>query len=694
MVVLRSIVVWLLAACVVSGAPSLAHGQTAPVPDAGAQGYPASYFAPFNPVTAEDMVRRTPGFTLSDGQDRRGFAASAGNVLINGDRPSSKVLISEQLSRISARDVERIDVIAGGGAADAGGHALIVDVRLRPRQKGATNTFVLQAGLLEPGWTVNPIAIASSAFRLGQADISLSLQAQPARRGRIEYEKVTTDPSGAPRELGPEYLQGTYYEYKLNGRATWRPTPRDTLNASLQVTPTREGRHTYSEVFSPGGARIRIEDSLVRGDPALALEMGGDWERQLSSRTSVKLLALATQRDKGSDERYTTLPTTGLGRSTFIRRESESGEYIGRAIWSFSPKSGRNLEAGAEVAFNFLESGLDIDVDVGRGRQPTVLPVANTKVEEVRGEVFLTQTSNPTAQLRIEKGVVVETSRITQSGDANQERSFTFVKPRLVATWTPSPREQVRLRLERDVAQLDFNEFASAVSLFDGTVDLGNPNLEPERTWRAQLDWERRFGAKAVLTLSAFYERVEAVQDQIPVRSQFDAPGNLGDGWRAGGRIDALLPLDSFGLPRGELRLRGLAQDTRVDDPLTGQPRRFAGETHWRYSIDLRQPLPNQNLAWGALWERADEVEVFRVREQRSTEWDRGNLDLYVETTAIRGLVIRLTAADILLPEEVRERRFFLPDRSQPTHLSGLETRRAIGGFGTRSYTLRISGRF
>lgn len=694
MVAHRSIAISLLVACVVSGAPGLARGQTSPDPDARAQSYPAGYFSPFNPVTAEDMVRRIPGFTLTDGQDRRGFAASAGNVLINGDRPSSKVLISEQLSRISARDVERVDVIAGGGAADGGGHALIVDVRLRPRQAGATNTFVLQAGLLEPGWTVNPIAIATSAFRIGQADIGLSIQAQPARRGRIEYEKVTTDPRGAPREFGPEYLQGAYYEYKLNGRVTWRPTPRDTLNASLQVTPTREGRHTYSEVFAPGGSRIRTEDSLVRGDPALALEMGGDWEHQLTSRTSIKLLVLGARRDKGSNERYATLPSTGLGRSTFIRRESESGEYIGRAIWSFSPTPGRNFEAGAEAAFNFLESGLDIDVDVGRGRQPTVLPVANTEVEEVRGELFLTETSNPTERLRIERGIVIETSRITQSGDANQERSFTFVKPRLVATWTPSPREQVRLRLERDVAQLDFNEFASAVSLFDGTVDLGNPNLEPERTWRAQLDWERRFGAKAVLTLSAFYEHVEAVQDQIPVRSQFDAPGNLGDGWRAGGRIDALLPLDSVGLTRGELRLRGLARETRVDDPLTGQPRRFANETHWSYSIDLRQPLPNQSLAWGALWERAEEVDVFRVREQRSTVWDRGSLDLYVETTAIPGLVIRLTAADILLPEEVRERRFFLPDRSLPSNLSGIETRRATGGFGTRSYTLRISGRF
>lgn len=681
-------------ALAVSGAPGLAHAQT-PSEGAGrAQSYPASFFAPFNPVSAEDMVRRTPGFTLTDGQDRRGFAGSAGNVLINGDRPSSKVLISEQLSRISARDVERIDVLAGAGAADAGGHALIVDVRLRPRQTGATNTFVLQAGVLEPGWTVNPIAIATSAFRVGQTDISLSIQAQPARRGRIEYDKRTFGPDGGLREYGPEYLQGSYSEYKLNGRATWRPTADDVLNASLQVTPTREGRHTYSTVFGPGGAPIRVEDSLVQGDEALAVELGADWERQLSARTAFKLLALATHRDKGSDERYTTRPVSGPARSTFIRRESESGEYIGRGAWTYRPTPGRSIELGAEGAFNYLESGLSIDVDVGRGRQPTILPVANTRVEEMRGEVFLSETSNPTERLRIEKGVIIETSRITQSGDASQERTFTFVKPRFVATWTPGPDQQVRLRLERDVAQLDFSEFASAVSLFDGTVDLGNPDLEPERTWRGQIDWERRFGPKAVVTLTAFYERVDAVQDQIPVGAQFDAPGNLGDGWRAGGRIDALLPLDAVGLARAELRLRGQAQETRVDDPLTGQARPFADEALWNYSIDLRQPLPKHRLAWGALWEQADAVTVFRTRELRETGWDRGNLDLYVETTAIPGLVIRLTAADIFLPEEVRERRFFLPDRADPANLTSLETRRATGGYGTRSLTLRISGRF
>ena len=42
-----------------------------------AQSYAADFFAPFNPVTAEDMIRRLPGFSLDGGDDRRGFAGAA-----------------------------------------------------------------------------------------------------------------------------------------------------------------------------------------------------------------------------------------------------------------------------------------------------------------------------------------------------------------------------------------------------------------------------------------------------------------------------------------------------------------------------------------------------------------------------------------------------------------------------------------
>ncbi|MDP3494998.1 MAG: TonB-dependent receptor [Hyphomonadaceae bacterium] len=662
----------------------------------GASGnsFAADFFAPFNPVTAEDMIRRIPGFTLDSGDDRRGFAGAAGNVLINGERPSSKVPLAEQLSRISARDVMRIDVRAGGGDGDLSGQTMVADVRLRPREAGATNTFVAQASQMDPSGNINPLLIFTSGFKVGDVNLNLALQAQPSRRGRIEYDKTVRTAAGALVSQGPEFLQGNYWEYRLNGRASWKLSETDSFNLNLSATPSRDGRHTFSETYSASGLLTQIDDSKVDGDNSWSIEAGGDWEHRLSDQTSFKLIALASDKHTGSAERYTTLFTSGAFRNTFINRAADNGEYVARGVFSWKPGSGHAIDWGGEAAFNFLDSELNIAVQTPLTTIDATPPVANTRVEEQRAEAFITDFWQLTPDLKLEAGVTVETSRITQSGDATQERDFTYFKPRLGATWSIDPGNQLRVMIEQDVAQLDFTEFASAVSLFDGTLDLGNPDLEPERTWRATAEWEHRFGPKGVVVVSLFNDEVEAVQDQIPIAGISDGPGNLGDGRRTGARIDATAPLDILGLKGGEMRLKGMAQTSSVDDPVTGRSRRFSEEPDWSYSIDIRQPLPDLKLLWGALYERADDVELFRLKELRTTGWDDANLDLYVETTAFTGFVVRFTVSDVLLPTEVRERRFFSPDRLSNNNLSSIETRDAKGGYGTRSYGIRVSGRF
>src|ERR1044071_1779047 len=59
--------------------------------------YDRGFFAQYAPRSALDIVQRIPGFTLdlgnnqaATGVDVRGFAGTAGNVVINGARPSSK----------------------------------------------------------------------------------------------------------------------------------------------------------------------------------------------------------------------------------------------------------------------------------------------------------------------------------------------------------------------------------------------------------------------------------------------------------------------------------------------------------------------------------------------------------------------------------------------------------------------------
>lgn len=688
----RLVVPAILALC--SALPAApAQGQERP--SAATQSYSQDYFVPFNPVTAEDMVRRIPGFTFEAGEDRRGFAGAAGNVLINGERPSSKTALGEQLSRISARDVLRIDLYAGGGdGTDLSGQTVIADVRLRPRDAGATNTFVLQASQLDPSETVNPLIVLTSSFKAGDVSFNLALQAQPARRGRIEFERDTLNGSGALLTQSREFLQGSYWEYKLSGRAGWKAGPSDTFNVNVQATPSRDGRHTFSQTFTAAGSLSQTDDSRVTGDDAWALEAGGDWEHRLSPEASFKLIGLASGRHTGSSERYATRFAAGSFRNTLIERMADSGEYVARGVVSWKPPGGHAVDWGGEVALNYRDSNLDIRVQTPSGFSDATPPVANTRVEETRGEVFISDVWQALDTLRIETGLTLETSTITQTGDGAQERDFTYLKPRLGATWSPDSVNQLRFLLERDVSQLDFSEFASAVSLFDGTVDLGNPDLEPERTWRTKLEWEHRFGPKGVLTVSAFYDAVEAVQDQIPIAGLFDGPGNLGDGRRTGLRLDATAPLDALGLAGGELRFKGLVQDTSVTDPVTGQKRRLSDEGDWSYSVDLRQSLPDLKLAWGALYERADEVDQYRLRELRTTGWDEANLDVYVETTALEGLLVRLTLADVFLPLEIRERAFFTPNRAVATTPSSREIREATGGYGTRSLAIRVSGRF
>src|ERR1051325_3652350 len=73
--------------------------------------YPASFFEAAPPATANDMLSRLPGFTLDTGNSARGFAGTAGNVLIDGTRPTAKTDdLQTILTRIPAGDVDRIEL--------------------------------------------------------------------------------------------------------------------------------------------------------------------------------------------------------------------------------------------------------------------------------------------------------------------------------------------------------------------------------------------------------------------------------------------------------------------------------------------------------------------------------------------------------------------------------------------------------
>ena len=104
-----------------------AAAQEAPSLPGDIQVFEPSFFARYNPTTAQDMVNQVPGFSIQEGDAVRGFGGSAGNILINGNRPSTKNSLTALLGRDlvhavdghahHGRPVGRHDGAVVGGAA-------------------------------------------------------------------------------------------------------------------------------------------------------------------------------------------------------------------------------------------------------------------------------------------------------------------------------------------------------------------------------------------------------------------------------------------------------------------------------------------------------------------------------------------------------------------------------------------------
>lgn len=95
--------------------PALADQPAEAPPAADAQQgvivFTPADFAASRPNTAVDLLNRLPGFTLDTGETVRGFAGAAGNVLVDGQRPTIKTeSLTDYLARITIGQIERVEL--------------------------------------------------------------------------------------------------------------------------------------------------------------------------------------------------------------------------------------------------------------------------------------------------------------------------------------------------------------------------------------------------------------------------------------------------------------------------------------------------------------------------------------------------------------------------------------------------------
>jgi outer membrane receptor for ferrienterochelin and colicin len=552
----------------------------ASAPANGVISYPPSFFAEYRPITAAEMVSRIPGFNSDRGDDVRGFGGAAGNVLIDGERPSSKtVTVDDALRRILPSQVERIDLIRGGAPGiDMQGQAVVANVI---RKKGAETSLSLEfMGKLYNDHQPGAAPRIDVSTRIGELRLSGAMGA------RIEKQQgdsgngnfIRRNGRGDLIARGPFHAEVEMRTYTANAAAEYGDF-RLNVGASREEFPRTE----YADLTNNLG--VRSTEKVVNDLTNDKAEIGGDYQRQLPFGLTGRLIAIHTY--KASD---LVSAQTRPGVSSRSTKKTDGGESILRGTVR-GLFQGMTVESGGEIAINTL----DVASTLRTGGVAVVLPSANVRVEESRMEGFITASHKPTPRLSIESGVRVETSTITQSGDVSKEKTLSFAKPRLALSYEISPTTQLRARLERTVGQLNFEDFAASGDLTAGVLNVGNSNLEPERAWVSEIAWEQRFWEKGALVVTATHSAVEQVVDVIPIfngAAVFDAPGNLGDGTKDELNISLALPFDKVGLKGLSLRANHTWRRSRVTDPTTGAERPFSSLNPWEGSYSLTQDLP------------------------------------------------------------------------------------------------------
>ncbi len=642
--------------------------------------YPAAFFASAQPSSAWDMVARLPGFTFDGGDsDVRGFSGAGGNVLIDGKPPTAKAEgLEDILRRISARSVARIELVRPGAPGfDLQGRALVANVvRLRETTTGGR----LEAGVEAHPRITAPSVKAEITRRSGDRLTELS-----AALGR----EVDDEKGEGPRtRISPTGLLLSDADYREDKAARVARIAagheRDLAGGRLRLDASAGSERTRADILEVTRHPLPTTEVVIEREEVSEYEVGGRYDRELGPRWAVETLALHhATRTRAGDQSVEGADVTAT------RLASDGAETIVRGLLR-RQGAATTLEFGAEAALNSLDShsGLSENgVDIA-------LPAADVRVEERRAEGFATLTWRASPRLTLEAAARLETSTLTQSGDSTLEKSFLYPKPRLLAVWAPGPRNQVRISLERRVGQLDFEDFVSSTSLTSNTVTAGNPDLEPDKTWRLTAAWEHRLPHDGALVLTARRDAIDEVVDRVPVVGPgyaFDAPGNIGDGLRTELELAATLPLDALHVRGGLLKATAIARRSRVIDPATGLARPISDEPPLEGALHFTQDLPSRHLRWGVdavLSENKPEYRFDEVRHDRTA----ARYGLFAELHPTPAWSLRLHADNLTDGAVVRRREQYVGPRGTSalkrietrsmTHgaFAGLTVRRSLGG--------------
>jgi outer membrane receptor for ferrienterochelin and colicins len=609
----------------------------APLPAAAANRvYLPADFVQFAPKTALDMLERVPGFTIRREDTERGLGVATGNVLVNGRRISGKANdVVTALSRIPARDVERIEIVDAATLNVPGLSGQVANVLVQAT--GLSGQFgyypELRRYYTDPRLTSFDLAVKGSR---GRVEYTLGLDNRANRSGAGGPTSIF-GAEGQLLESRDERWRGNSENPRASGAFAFDGPGSSTGNVNVSY---RRVLFDFLETGRRAGSGLPERHRRVTVDQDGAVyEVGGDWELGLGPGR-LKLITVNTVADVPSDTLVLTTFDHGLRSGNRFSRTAVEREAIARGEYRWT-SGGAEWQLAAEAAFNRLDNTSNLfTLEADDSWSEIPLPGGTARVEEDRYELVGSFGRSLGNDLALNVSLGGEHSEISARGRTGA-RELTRPKGEISLAWKASPVTDLNVKLARRVGQLDFYDFLASVDLRDDTQTAANPNLVPQQSWNLEAEGARDLGDLGTTSLRLYARWIDDIIDYIPIGETGEAPGNLDHAIVWGVRSVSTLELGRLGWRGARLDLSLQHESSELEDPLTGEKRPISGSLDWAGNAALRHDVPGTEWAWGGGASYSYYARDYRLSEVGRL-WEGpvwGNL--YLEHKNVGGLTVR-----------------------------------------------------
>jgi outer membrane receptor protein involved in Fe transport len=674
---------------IVTGQPQMRNRTDDVVPTLS---YDLEYFQRFEPLTVGDALKRVPSVTFlsdvleSDGARLRGLDPGYTQVLINGERvPGAGVDRSFFVDRIPAELIERVEVVRSS-SANRSGDAVAGAINIVLRDALALDGGYVRLGALH--WNDSEYGQWGGTYgavwggRVGPGRLLVGANIQDRRNPKDKFSARYDEPGGSLVNIedqtdvrdGTDYSFNAAYEVEVGGGdldlsgvfvRTDRYQDEDSIEYNLGL---RDPAHLST--INDNDVDIRTDNlslnaryshDMFGGKTRFKIGYASFDDNQFEFENEAEYLrdALPDEDRYTADRTYTDLNDEEVSGAIEHERHLTGTVKVEVGVQFVDKNRDTSITAPDRVRFTIPNAPAPRPTQPPFGPNLAIPGGVNT-IEETRVDPYI-MFSGEQSNLKWEAGLRYEmtdttiTDATVAAADRVNDSDEAMLLPSASLRYSLSETDRLTFSVARTVRRPNFDQLSPATLEEEvGDSDfLGNPDLESESAWGADLGFERRLGRRGVVGLNAFYRDVTDLIENVNTGVQGSAGAgtfvytvdNVGDGQVWGLEFDLSTPLDFIGMDTTGVFLNYSWLDSSVEDFMGD--RRFNGQSDYVLNFGFTHDIPTWGAAFGATYRKQGDAHSRVIAEEVKTSYG-ADLEAFIEKRVAENVVIRLTGSNLL----------------------------------------------